>query len=106
MVGAGKIGVGIFLVLLGFVSAAVGMFINGIQSNNVQQCNSLGGGLGQLLDSRNAELCNKAPAYQSVSTIGIFFGIVILSIGMVLIILGAIDKHKHTSTETRKRIVY
>ena len=87
---------GIVLLILGVIIYFFSSFINNVQSNNVQQCNSFTGQLGQSLSQENAQICGRAPAYQSLSGAGILLAIIMSIIGIALIIIGTL-KSKKTS---------
>jgi uncharacterized membrane protein len=82
---------GIVLLILGVTIYFVSSFVNSVQSNNMQQCNSFTGQLGQSLSQENAEICRGAPVYMSISGTGILLAIIISIIGIALIIIGAIS---------------
>jgi hypothetical protein len=56
----------------------------------MQQCNSFTGQLSQSLSQQNAQICGRAPAYQSIGSIGIILSTIMSIIGIALIIIGAI----------------
>ncbi len=104
MAGKGKIIGGVILLVIGIIIAGWGMTINSIQSNNLQQCNSITGELGQSFDPETAEICANAPIYQGMSISAIFIGLVLFAIGIVLVILRAFSRSKREE-EKVERIV-
>ena len=87
----GMIAGGIVLLILGIIIYFISSFVNSVQSNNMQQCNSFTGQLGQSLSQENAEICRGAPAYLSISGTGILLAIIMSIIGIALIIFGVIS---------------
>jgi ABC-type amino acid transport system permease subunit len=80
----------------GIVAGGIVLFIlpniiNNIQSNNLAECGSLTGQLGQTLDQHQAEIC-KPPRYQSFASTGLIVGIIMLALGIVLIIIGVLKE--------------
>jgi hypothetical protein len=66
--------------------------INNIQNNNLAQCGSLTGQLGQTLDQHQSEICNNAPRYQSFASTGIIVAVIMMALGIVLVIIGVLKK--------------
>jgi uncharacterized membrane protein len=94
MASKGMIVGGIVLLILGVIIYFFSSFVNTVQSNNMRQCNSFTGQLGQSLSEQNAQICSRAPAYESLSGTGILLAIVMSIIGIALIIIGAIRPKK------------
>jgi uncharacterized membrane protein len=90
----GMIAGGIVLLILGVIIFFFSSFINSVQSNNMQQCNSLSGRLGQSLSNEEAQTCSRAPAYQSLGITGILLSVAMVVIGIVLIVVGAVKSKK------------
>lgn len=87
----GKIIGGIVLLIIGIIIYGLANGINNIQTQNMRQCNTFTGQLSQSFSRQQAEICSRAPAYQSFSAAGIFLGIVLGIIGVALVIIGAIS---------------
>ncbi len=62
--GIGKIIGGIVLLITGIIIFGFSNGINNIQTQNMQQCNTFTGQLGQSLSQQNADICARASAYQ------------------------------------------
>ena len=92
----GMIAGGVVLLIFGVIIFFFSSYISSVQSNNMQQCNSFSGQLSQTLSQENAQICNRAPAYQSLGGAGILFAIIMSIIGIALLIIGAV-KSKKTS---------
>lgn len=70
------------------------MYFYNIQAENVEYCNSFLGGLQGSLDPGTAQTCSNAGAFQAGSMGGMLLGGALAIIGLILVILGAIQGGK------------
>jgi hypothetical protein len=94
MTGVGKIIGGAIILLIGVIVSGWGLTINGIQTSNIQNCDSFTGHLDQSLNSEQADICAKAPMFRGISNATIIGGLVFAGVGVLLIVLGAIASTK------------
>ena len=83
---------GIVILVIGIFVLIFGTYVQGVQSRNVQECQSFSGELGQFFSPENSDICQRAPSLLMMSLIGIVAGIVMIVIGGVLSAVGAIRK--------------
>jgi beta-lactamase regulating signal transducer with metallopeptidase domain len=81
---------GVALFIIGIIVFVPSNIINNVQNNNIQQCGTITGQLGQTLDQQNAQICNNATRYQSFASTGLIVGIIMLALGIVLILIGVL----------------
>jgi hypothetical protein len=84
--------IGIVIVVIGIVVFATGTYVYSVQSSNVQQCQLLSGELGQFLDPEISDVCRTAPLSITISLVAVIAGIVMVVIGGVLSVVGALRK--------------
>lgn len=96
--GAGKIIGGIISLVLGIIIFAASMFFHNVQTNNMEYCNSLFGGLQQGLDTQTAQQCSNAGAIIAGALGGMLLGGALALIGLILVIVSAV----HQGTKKRK----
>lgn len=78
------------MIVLAIIVFAPSSWINQVQSNNVQTCNSFTGQLSQSLSQENTTVCNNAPGILAVAQTGMIIAIVLGVLGIALIVIGAI----------------
>ena len=78
------------------------MYFYNIQSRNLEYCNSISGGVQRYFDSETAQMCSNAGGFQAAIMGGILLGGVLIIIGLVLIIVGAVQQGKRK----RKEIIH
>ena len=85
---------GIVLIVIGFMIFGLSSNIGGVQSNNIQQCTSLPltGQFSQSLSQNYTSICNSAPGLLAMANTGLVVAILMGVIGVVLIIVGAIQR--------------
>ncbi|MFY9797939.1 MAG: hypothetical protein WAK17_11225 [Candidatus Nitrosopolaris sp.] len=88
----GFLAVGMAMVVLAVILFAPSSWIKGVQSSNVQKCNSFTGQLFQTLSQEDSAICHIAPALlvmsQSVLVVSILLGF----LGVALVVVGAIKE--------------
>ena len=86
----GLLATGVAMIVLAIIVFAPSSWINQVQSNNVQTCNSFTGQLSQSLSQENTTVCNNAPGFLAVAQTGMIIAIVLGVLGIALIVIGAI----------------
>lgn len=96
----GLLATGVAMIVLAIIVFAPSSWINQVQSNNVQTCNSFTGQLSQSLSQENTIVCNNAPGILAVAQTGMIIAIVLGVLGIALIVIGAIKKSSSKTTTT------
>jgi hypothetical protein len=101
--GAGIIIGGIVLLMIGIIIFGFSMNIYNIQTNNIQECGSFSGQLGQTFDPNNSNICSTAGSYQSFAMTGMLLGGALALVGLMLTIVGAIQTGKKRNKDLSQK---
>ena len=82
---------GIVLVIIGVIVSSASSVAQSYSNQQISQCNSLRGQLGQTFSEDVQQNCQTAAIYQSVSTGGSTLGWGFALIGIVLVVIGGIQ---------------
>lgn len=92
------------MIVLAIIVFAPSSWINQVQSNNVQTCNSFTGQLSQSLSQENTTVCNNAPGILAVAQTGMIIAIVLGVLGIALIVIGAIKNPQQQPSQPQEKI--
>ena len=88
----GFLAVGIAMIVLAVILFAPSSWIKGVQSSNVQKCNSFIGQLFQTLSQEDSAICHIAPALLIMSQTLLVVSILLSILGLALVVIGAIKE--------------
>ena len=88
----GFLAVGIAMIVLAVILFAPSSWIKGVQSSNVQKCNSFTGQLFETLSQEDSAICHMAPALLVMSQTVLVVSILLSVLGVALVIIGAIKE--------------